>query len=242
MLELAAVPTLPAEDLEELRRIERELRQLDGARLAREGERLLRRAAELAQAGGATLVLEVEPSSPALDTAASRAGLRLERDILQLRRPLPVSERSDLAVRAFVPGRDEPAWLAINNRAFAWHPDQAEWSVADLRTRQSEPWFDPAGFLLHERDGRLAGFCWTKVHHDEQPPLGEIYVIAVDPDFHGQGIGRELLVAGLRHLGELGLDTAMLYVEADNEPALALYRALGFTPHHSHRWYRSPQP
>lgn len=239
MLELAAAPTLPAEDAAELGAIERELRSLDEAALTVDGEALLRRAVELAHAGGATLVLEVEPSTRSLETAASQAGLQLTRELVQLRRPLPIAERTDLPVRAFVPDQDEPAWLAVNNRAFAWHPEQAGWSAADLRTREREPWFDPAGFLLHERDGRLAGFCWTKVHRDQQPPLGEIYVIAVDPDFHGQGIGRELLVAGLRHLGSLGLDTAMLYVEAGNEPALALYRTLGFTPHHSHRWYRS---
>jgi mycothiol synthase len=188
--------------------------------------------------GGGHVHLWVHQPTLTHDEIASSVGLRRGRDLLQLRVPIPLDERADdLDARPFVPGRDEDAWLEVNNRAFEWHPEQGDWTRDDLLAREGEPWFDPAGFLLHEVDGRLAGFCWTKVHADHDPPLGEIYVIAVDPDFHGRGLGRALVVRGLDHLARAGLRWGMLYVDAANEPAVKLYEHLGFRVDHVDRAY-----
>jgi mycothiol synthase len=190
-------------------------------------------------AGGGRAHLWVSHVSEAHDGMAGAAGLRPSRDLWQLRRPLPVDASWSLVTRPFRPGQDEDAWLAVNNRAFDWHPEQGAWSLDDIRDREREPWFDPAGFLLHEEDGRLAGFCWTKVHDQHDPPLGEIYVIAVDPAFSGRGLGRSLTLAGLDHLARTGLTVGMLYVDATNGPAVRLYDQLGFTRHHVDRAYEA---
>jgi mycothiol synthase len=216
---------------------------------------------------------------PAARRLAESMGFRVVRRLEQLRRsldppllelPLPETVR----VRAFRPGADDAAWLALNARAFARHPEQGNWTRRDLAARMRESWFDPEGFLIAEEDGangpRMVAFHWTKIHggnrpgsgpgHEDGPgheggpghlledgagrpateaghetiphghdPIGEVYVVGVDPDHQRRGLGRSITVAGLRWLRDRGLPQAMLYVEADNRPALEVYRGLGFT-------------
>jgi mycothiol synthase len=199
---------------------------------------LLRSALDVVgEAGGGHVHVWVPKPTPMHDQVTAAVGLARGRDLYQMRRPLPVGERASIDVRPFRPGVDEESWLEVNNRAFSWHPEQGGWDLATLRQRESEPWFDAEGFLLHERDGRLAGFCWTKVHADDDPPLGEIYVIAVDPDFHGVGLGHQLVLAGLDHLSDAGLTIGMLYVDASNTPAVTLNERMGCDVDHVDRAY-----
>jgi mycothiol synthase len=180
---------------------------------------------------------------PAAKALAARLGFTAVRDLRLLelglgpdspwRRSLDPAPRGSESgqIRAFQPGRDEAAWLALNAAAFAHHPEQGRWTARDLAERMAEPWFDPAGFLLLERDGRLVGFHWTKVHPPGEygpDPVGEIYVLGVHPDAAGGGLGRRLAAAGLIHLAQLGLRSVVLYVDGDNTAALRLYESLDF--------------
>jgi len=165
-----------------------------------------------------------------------------------LRTPLsPPVLPPGIRLRTFSPDLDAQAWLELNSRAFANHPEQGGWLIADLESRMGEPWFSTDGFILAIADdtGDIAGFHWTKVHgatghavhapKDHAPEahaheaLGEVYVVGVDPNWQGTGLGRAITVIGLQHLRDLGLSQAMLYVDATNSPALKLYSSLGFT-------------
>jgi mycothiol synthase len=205
---------------------------------------LIRRAVSEAPSG-ATVHLWAMQAGPEDDDLARTLHFVPERDLLQMRTPLPLAEEvvaatRPLATRPFEPGRDEEAWVRTNNRAFAGHPEQGGWTVEELRARMAADWVDLDGFLVaDDPDGDgLIGSCWTKIHHDRKPVLGEIYVIAVDPRYHGSGWGRSLTVAGLESLARRGVTVAMLYTDATNLAAVALYHSLGFVVDHVDRSYR----
>jgi mycothiol synthase len=199
---------------------------------------------------GTALLEELLARSPQLrvwahgDHRAARAlaashGLEAVRELLQLRASVPepvegppstgsgTVSGSGNAIVPFRVGTDEPAWLELNARAFAAHPEQGGVTRADLDVLMAEPWFDPEDFLVLRDDGGLAGYCWLKVEHG----IGEFYVVGVSPERQGEGLGRRLVEAGLSRLAERGIRISSLYVEADNEPALRLYRSFGFSDH-----------
>ncbi|NMM16111.1 MAG: mycothiol synthase, partial [Cellulomonas sp.] len=131
---------------------------------------------------------------PAARALAAQADLPVVRELWQMRLDLtgrPTGEAARAApalpagvqVRAFVPARDEEPWLRLNARAFAHHPEQGRMTRADLDAREHESWFDPAGLLLAERDGRLLAAVWTKVHASDgaKQAVGELYVVGGGP-------------------------------------------------------------
>ncbi len=211
-------------------------------------QRQLLRTALLQAAGGETRArgvrLWVMQATAADDTTAHNLGFVPERDLVQMRVPLPlapeiVASARPVATRPFQPGRDDAAWLSINNQAFADHPEQGRWTLDDLTEHMGFDWFDLEGFLVADRpDGNgLLGSCWTKIHRSTEPVLGEIYVISVDPALHSQGWGRALTVAGLQWMASQGVTVGMLYVTGSNAGAVKLYQSLGFTVDHVDRSY-----
>jgi mycothiol synthase len=178
-------------------------------------------------AGGGHLTWWTDVVDESARRIAEQAGLALERSLHEMRVALPLGSRSTVATRGFT-SADIDAWLRVNNRAFAGHPEQGGWDRDTLAARLTEPWFDADGFRLYEHDGVVAAFCWTKVHDEMTPPVGEIYVIGVDPDLHGRGLGRELTLAGLDWISDHGITEAMLFVDGGNVTALRLYERLGF--------------
>jgi mycothiol synthase len=194
-----------------------------------------------AEADGRQLRLWAHGDLPAAARLASAAGFTRVRSLWQMRRSLRAWLEQphlppDVNVRTFKVGQDEDEWTDLNARAFAHHPEQGGWTRGDLDLREREPWFDPAGFFLAERGGKLVAFHWTKIHGQARDgsvhghePIGEVYVVGVDPAERGTGLGRALTLVGLRHLRSRGLFEVMLYVDEDNTAAIRLYESLGFT-------------
>jgi mycothiol synthase len=206
---------------------------------------LIRTAIERAPAS-ASVRLWLMQATDEDDAEAARLGFHPERDLLEMRVPLPlapqvVARARPVVTRPFEPGRDDEAWLAVNNAAFADHPEQGGWTLEDLHARTAAEGFDPEGFLMADsEDGSgLIGSCWTKIHHDSSPVMGEIYVISVNPARHSEGWGRALTVAGLEWISRQGITVGMLYTTASNTAAVKLYLSLGFTIHHVDRSYVS---
>jgi mycothiol synthase len=208
-----------------------------GSRRRGIGRALLEAAADAARPHG-TLEVWAHGTLPAARALAAAAGFTAVDELWRMSLDLRGWSADEptwpegLLVRPYRPGHDEQPWLAVNARAFADHPEQGRWTAHDLAAREREPWFDPAGFLLAERaDGSLAGFVWTKVHPAGDlaaEPVGEVYVLGVDPSAQGAGLGRALTAAGLAHLVGRGLGTAVLWVAGDNAAAIRTYARAGF--------------
>ena len=198
--------------------------------------------ARSAEAGGRELRVWAHGHLPGAVGLARAVGFRQVRELWQMLvhldpdvlAELPAFAAEGLRLRPFVVGQDEAAWLAVNARAFVKYPEQGGWTEADLLDRESTEWFDPAGFLLAEDEatGAIAGYHWTKQHRragGEGSPIGEVYVLGVDPAYQGRGLGPALTLAGLRYLSSLGITEVILYVDGENAPAIATYRKLGFS-------------
>ncbi|QIH99991.1 mycothiol synthase [Rhodococcoides fascians A21d2] len=178
----------------------------------------------------------------AAQSVAARLELKVVRELLQMRRPSASPDLPDVVVpegitlRTYRGHQDDAELLRVNNAAFSWHPEQGGWTDRDIASRRDEPWFDPAGLFLAFEEGsdHLLGFHWTKVHPAEgaEPAIGEVYVVGIDPQSQGRGLGRVLTLAGLHYLRSRELGQIMLYVEADNTAAVHTYTKLGFTNYH----------
>ncbi|HLS14845.1 MAG TPA: mycothiol synthase [Beutenbergiaceae bacterium] len=211
--------------------------------------------------GGALLsaILQADPATriwahgdlPPARSMAATYGLEQVRDLWVMSRPAPtpaqappVQPPAGVQIRTFEVGTDEQAWLEVNSRAFADHPEQGRTTLADLQARIEQPWFDPAGFWLafDEATGQLLASMWTKVTGpdgatgqgstaepaEQAARVGEIYVLGVDPAAQGRGLGSTLTGVAMHAFGQAGLDRLELYVEGENAPAIAVYHRAGF--------------
>ncbi|WP_147918754.1 mycothiol synthase [Ruania zhangjianzhongii] len=180
---------------------------------------------------------------PAAKALAEALGLQRVRDLHLMsttapRERTPVPGAEGITVRTFEVGRDEDAWLAVNARSFADHPEQGRLTRADLDARIAQPWFDPTVFFLAEDavTGQLLGSLWVKI----EETVGEIYALGVDPDAQGRGLGGLLTAHAMAAFAGTGLDRLELYVEGENTAAIRTYARVGFTKERADVQYARP--
>jgi ribosomal protein S18 acetylase RimI-like enzyme len=72
------------------------------------------------------------------------------------------------------------------------------------------------------------GFVAVKL--DAESSMGEIYMVAVDPAFQGQGVGSRLIEFALTQMKEAGMSVAMVETGSDpgHAPARHAYEKAGF--------------
>ena len=84
-------------------------------------------------------------------------------------------------------------------------------------------------------------YCWTGIYFskDKGPGerMGRIYMLGVEPDYRGRGLGRQILLAGISYLESKGVRVVELTVDRENRVAYALYTSVGFKPWKSSLWY-----
>lgn len=200
------------------------------------GEALVRAVLEHVSAhGGGLIHAWAYRPGPAQERLAERFGMHIFRRLFRMARPLPgpdVPPPSGVRLQSFRNG-DAAAWLALHNRVFAEHPDAGDWRDVDLRWRLREPGFDPEGFVLAEDPGGLVGYCWMRVEDTD----GWVYFLGADPRARGTGLSDALCSRGMAWATMRGADRCLLYVDGDNEPAIRLYRRLGFEMDHVDHCY-----
>jgi ribosomal protein S18 acetylase RimI-like enzyme len=108
---------------------------------------------------------------------------------------------------------------------------RAAWSGSSYdatrhRRIQESPGYDPQlDIVLETADGRFASYCIVWV---DAVGVGSFEPVGTRPEWRGQGVGREIILEGLRRLKAKGMHSARVSTAGFNAPAQRLYESCGF--------------
>jgi mycothiol synthase len=167
-----------------------------------------------------------------------RRFLELRLDLAEM--VLPEISKIASRCRSLQPG-EEGRLTQLQNRSFAgtwgFNPN----TIEEITYRVNLPNSSPDDIFLIFDSDKPVGYCWTRIEVGKKKAPGEgtgrIYMLGVDPDYRGRGLGRQLLLAGLSYLKSKSLRVAVLTVDSENKAARALYRSVGFELRKSSLWY-----
>lgn len=175
----------------------------------------------------------------------TKMGFRFIRRFLELDLDLsevyvPNTDRIESRYRHLKRG-DEDKLVHIQNRSFAdtwgFNPN----TVEEIVYRTGLPNCSPEDIILACDGDSVIGYCWTRIYVGGAELTinrkGRIYMLGVDPNYRGRGVGKEVLMAGLAYLRSKGVGIVELTVDGKNEAARALYGSAGFRVRTGSLWY-----
>lgn len=114
-----------------------------------------------------------------------------------------------------------------------WRSAQASAVEAVCRTKHNDVW-------VAVIDDRPVGFVAIRYVDEGPTRAGEVYMLAVDPDHQGAGVGTSLAHWAIEQIESLGLDLVVIATGGDpgHASARALYEKLGFNAFRQVRYYR----
>lgn len=128
--------------------------------------------------------------------------------------------------RAATGTEDAAALAAVHSGAFG-----SSWTADSYRRLMGSPGYDPARELvIVAPDGAFAAF--TIIWFDHLNGIGSFEPVGAHRDYQRRGLGRALLHYGLAQMAAAGMRVATVATFGDNEAALGLYQACGFTSWH----------
>ena len=203
----------------------------------------LSRAKEL---GAKVAHARIHPNDVAAESALIKLGFRFVRHFLEMRLDITQLQEKEINRAArqcrHLQRGEEEKLKEVQNRSFAgtwgYNPNTVEEITYQLNLSHSSP----ENALLAEDGDTVTGYCWTcitsKAEANASERKGQIFMLGVDPDYRGRGIGKRVLLAGLSHLKSKGLSIAELTVDSQNKEAYALYQSNGFKVQDSILWYQ----
>lgn len=141
------------------------------------------------------------------------------------------------SVRSFQLDQDEAILTELQNISFGENWGFAPNTVEEIHARVRLNRVTPEGIIFIMDGDRTMAYNWTLRASDDKSSVGWVAMTGVHPDYRGKGLGRGVVVAGMRYLKEQGVDGIELEVDAANPSARELYLKLGFKKVGETVWY-----
>jgi GNAT superfamily N-acetyltransferase len=130
-----------------------------------------------------------------------------------------------LSLRAWTPVFDSIQQVMDIDVYREFYPD---WRVSQQKAVEGVCTAEDTNVWIALASGSTVGFVAVKLHSESS--MGEIYMVAVDPDFQGHGIGTALIEFTLGWMKDAGMSVAMVETGGDpgHAPARRTYEKMGF--------------